>query len=64
MIGKYFKIVIGLVFVLALLPLVFDEVAAFAVAYPEWAVLIGLIPLTLIVGLVWNSAKGSGVNMS
>ena len=47
--------VIGIVFVLALLPVAFDSIATFSLAYPEWAVLIGLVALALIIGVVRNA---------
>jgi len=49
--------VIGIVFALALLPVAFDSVADFAVAYPEWAVIIGLVSLALIFGVVRSAIK-------
>lgn len=54
------KVVIGIVFVLALLPIAFDEITTFAGAYPEWATIIGLVSLALVFGLVRSVLKGSG----
>lgn len=49
--------VIGIVFALALLPVAFDSVSSFALAYPEWAVIIGLVSLALIFGVVRSAIK-------
>lgn len=59
-VDKMTSVVIGIVFVLALLPVAFDEIATFTTAYPEWATLIGLVSLALIFGLVRSVLKGSG----
>lgn len=59
-VDKMTKVVIGIIFVLALLPLALDEISAFAIAYPEWATVIGLVSLALIFGLVRSVLKGSG----
>lgn len=59
-VNKTVGTVIAVIFVLAVLPLAFDEVAAFAIAYPEWATIIGLVSLALIFGLVRSVLKSSG----
>jgi len=56
---KWTGVVIGVVFVLALLPLAFDSIADFVAEYPEWALLIGLVPLALIFGIVRAVMKGT-----
>lgn len=62
-VGKWVTVVIGIVFVLTLIPLAFDEVAAFALAYPEYATIIGLVSLALVFGLVFQALKSTGITM-
>lgn len=58
-VDKWTGLVIGIVFVLALMPVAFDEIAAFTAAYPEWATLIGLVSLALIFGLVRQAMQAT-----
>jgi len=62
--GKMLKTVLGVVFALAILPIAVDSVADFAVAYPEWATLIGLVTLGLVFGVVFQAVRASGVKMN
>lgn len=52
MTSKYTNIVIGIVVVLALLPLAFDSIADIVLAYPQYAVIFGVVGLLLVVGLL------------
>lgn len=62
-VGKWIPVIVGIVFVVTAIPIAFDEISALAVAYPEYATILGLVSLAIVFGLVYQALKGTGISM-